>query len=85
MHDLFQRPVLSIQLNVTDITRGILLNWLLEISEAYGITTSTFFVAVNLLDCVLRLINIDKEELQLWGCVCLLFATKLYQKKVILD
>ena len=62
--------------------RSILLDWLYDVSEEYNLQTSTHFLAIHILDSILRIHNIKKADFQLWGCVCVLIASKFEENQV---
>ena len=62
--------------------RCALLEWLAEVSLEYKMQTSTYFLAVRLLDRVLLQLPIRKTKFQLLGCACLMIAGKLEEIEV---
>ncbi|KAK9526503.1 hypothetical protein VZT92_015200 [Zoarces viviparus] len=58
--------------------RAILLDWLIEVSEAYALNRQTFYLAQDYFDrFMLTQDNIDKGMLQLIGITCLFIASKM--------
>ncbi|KAM9340221.1 G1/S-specific cyclin-E2-like [Symphorus nematophorus] len=58
--------------------RSILLDWLIEVSEAYTLHRQTFYLAQDYFDrFMLTQNNIDKGMLQLIGITCLFIAAKM--------
>nr|XP_046273434.1 G1/S-specific cyclin-E2-like isoform X2 [Scatophagus argus]XP_046273435.1 G1/S-specific cyclin-E2-like isoform X2 [Scatophagus argus] len=58
--------------------RSILLDWLIEVSEAYTLHRQTFYLAQDYFDrFMLTQSNIEKGMLQLIGITCLFIASKM--------
>ncbi|XP_026156644.1 G1/S-specific cyclin-E2-like [Mastacembelus armatus] len=58
--------------------RSILLDWLIEVSEAYTLHRQTFYLAQDYFDrFMLAQSNIEKGMLQLIGITCLFIASKM--------
>ncbi|XP_034057513.1 G1/S-specific cyclin-E2-like isoform X2 [Gymnodraco acuticeps] len=58
--------------------RSILLDWLIEVSEAYTLHRQTFYLAQDYFDrFMLTQDNIEKNMLQLIGITCLFIASKM--------
>ncbi|KAM3597058.1 uncharacterized protein V6R79_025522 [Siganus canaliculatus] len=58
--------------------RSILLDWLIEVSEAYTLHRQTFYLAQDYFDrFMLTQSNIEKSMLQLIGITCLFIASKM--------
>lgn len=57
--------------------RAILIDWLCEVSNMFKMSKLTILVAVSILDAYTSIVKIDKEELQLIGCVSLHLATQV--------
>ncbi|XP_070841106.1 G1/S-specific cyclin-E2-like [Chaetodon trifascialis] len=58
--------------------RSVLLDWLIEVSEAYALHRQTFYLAQDYFDrFMLTQSNIGKEMLQLIGITCLFIASKM--------
>jgi hypothetical protein len=80
-------PILTVdsplpQADLNPEVRNILLNWLYEVVDVHKICTQTYFLTIHYLDNLIRLIPIKKYHFQLWGCVCLLLASKMEEMKV---
>ncbi|KAK7320716.1 hypothetical protein VNO77_30445 [Canavalia gladiata] len=56
--------------------RGILVDWLVEVSEEYKLVPDTLYLTVNLIDRFLSRSLIQKQRLQLLGVACMLIASK---------
>lgn len=67
---------MEIQTEITPQTRGILINWLIEVHLKFNLMQETLFLMVTLLDQYLSLVNIKKGEIQLVGLTALLLASK---------
>ncbi|XP_059206440.1 G1/S-specific cyclin-E2-like isoform X2 [Centropristis striata] len=58
--------------------RSILLDWLIEVSEAYTLHRQTFYLAQDYFDrFMLTQNNVEKNMLQLIGITCLFIASKM--------
>ncbi|XP_072226151.1 G1/S-specific cyclin-E2-like [Leuresthes tenuis] len=58
--------------------RSILLDWLIEVSEAYALHRQTFYLAQDYFDrFMLTQNNVEKNLLQLIGITCLFIASKM--------
>ncbi|GAA6080325.1 cyclin N-terminal domain-containing protein 2 isoform X2 [Tachysurus ichikawai] len=60
----------------TETTCAILVDWLIQVHEAFNFSEETLYLAVHLLNRVLRQIKISISNLQLVGIVCLFLAAK---------
>ncbi|CAN1828087.1 CYCA2-2 [Linum perenne] len=78
--ELNQRPsadyMETLQSDVTPNMRGILIDWLVEVSEEYKLVPDTLYLTVNLIDRYLSKNFIEKQRLQLLGVTCMLIASK---------
>ena len=73
------KPMKTIQTDITFQKRNILLSWLTEINMKYIKNQNILFLAVKYLDLILYKQNIDINEFQLIGLLCLNLAIKLEQ------
>ncbi|KAL7159432.1 hypothetical protein ABFS83_01G026700 [Erythranthe nasuta] len=75
-----RRPVADymekLQRDITHGMRGILIDWLVEVSEEYRLVPDTLYLTVNLIDRFLSENYIEKQKLQLLGVTCMLIASK---------
>jgi len=71
-----------IQTDIKPNMRYRLLDWLVDVYERFEIQTSTFHLAVNLLDRYLSKISVHRNRLQLLGCVVLWLASKYNEIRV---
>ncbi|XVF34439.1 hypothetical protein REPUB_Repub18cG0059200 [Reevesia pubescens] len=78
--ELNQRPSTNymeqLQRDITPGMRGILIDWLVEVSEEYKLVPDTLYLTVNLIDRFLSHNFIEKQRLQLVGVACMLIASK---------
>ncbi|KAK8597938.1 hypothetical protein V6N13_095332 [Hibiscus sabdariffa] len=78
--ELTQRPSTNymeqLQRDITPSMRGILIDWLVEVSEEYKLVPDTLYLTVNLIDRFLSHNFIEKQRLQLLGVTCMLIASK---------
>jgi len=65
------------QINLATFMRGILVDWLIEISDEYKLQAITLHSAVKLVDRALEILVIKRNDLQCLGCACMLMACKL--------
>jgi len=56
--------------------RHILVDWLVDVHMKFKLGTQTLFMAVNLVDRALELMEILKTDFQLLGIACLFMASK---------
>ncbi|KAL0330279.1 UNVERIFIED_CONTAM: Cyclin-A2-1 [Sesamum radiatum] len=66
----------KLQQDITQGMRGILIDWLVEVSEEYRLVPDTLYLTVNLIDRFLSENYIEKQKLQLLGVTCMLIASK---------
>jgi len=64
------------QKSLTESMRGILVDWLVELTEEYRLQSQTLFQAVNLVDRYLMVKDVDRSMLQCLGCACMLISAK---------
>ncbi|KAH1119318.1 hypothetical protein GLYMA_17G204900v4 [Glycine max] len=65
-----------LQQDITPSMRGILIDWLVEVSEEYKLLPDTLYLTVNLIDRSLSQSLVQKQRLQLLGVTCMLIASK---------
>ncbi|KAM7260280.1 hypothetical protein ACFE04_016021 [Oxalis oulophora] len=77
--ELSERPSMGfmekLQTDLTPSMRGILVDWLVEVSEEYKLVPDTLFLTVNFIDRFLSKIPVEKQRLQLVGVTCMLIAS----------
>ncbi|KAM5566285.1 cyclin-A2-2-like [Rosa sericea] len=66
----------NLQQDITPSMRGILIDWLVEVSEEYKLVPDTLYLTVNLIDRFLSQNFVEKQRLQLLGVTCMLIASK---------
>ncbi|CAK7353480.1 unnamed protein product [Dovyalis caffra] len=66
----------KLQRDISPSMRGILIDWLVEVSEEYTLVPDTLYLTVNLIDRFLSHNYIEKQRLQLLGVTCMLIASK---------
>ncbi|XP_024985204.1 cyclin-A2-1-like [Cynara cardunculus var. scolymus] len=66
----------TVQRDITQEMRGILIDWLVEVSEEYRLASETLYLTVALIDRYLSKMYIEKQRLQLLGITCMLIASK---------
>ncbi|KAJ8751825.1 hypothetical protein K2173_026019 [Erythroxylum novogranatense] len=78
--ELDQRPstdyMEQLQHDINSSMRGILIDWLVEVSEEYKLVPDTLYLTVHLIDRFLSQSHIEKQRLQLLGVTCMLIASK---------
>ncbi|KAL1810506.1 hypothetical protein ACET3Z_027496 [Daucus carota] len=78
--ELMRRPdsrsMEIVQQDVTKGMRGILVDWLVEVSEEYQLVPDTLYLTVHLIDLFLSEYYIERKTLQLLGIACMLIASK---------
>ncbi|KAL5184852.1 Cyclin-A2-2 [Glycine soja] len=65
-----------LQQDITPSMRGILIDWLVEVSEEYKLLPDTLYLTVNLIDRSLSQSLVQKQRLQLLGVTCMLIASR---------
>uniref|UniRef100_A0A8C5EM98 Cyclin N-terminal domain-containing protein 2-like n=1 Tax=Gouania willdenowi TaxID=441366 RepID=A0A8C5EM98_GOUWI len=60
----------------TDVTRAILVDWIIQVHEIMNFQEETLYLAIHLLNRSLRLTKVTTANLQLLGMVCLFLAAK---------
>ncbi|CAH8355919.1 unnamed protein product [Eruca vesicaria subsp. sativa] len=65
-----------IQRDVTQTMRGILVDWIVEVSEEYTLVPDTLYLTVYLIDWFLHGNYMERQRLQLLGVTCMLIASK---------
>ncbi|KAG6792301.1 hypothetical protein POTOM_001445 [Populus tomentosa] len=65
----------TVQRDITQSMRGILIDWLVEVSEEYKLVPDTLYLTVYLIDRFLSQNYIERQRLQLLGITCMLIAS----------
>ncbi|KAL5975196.1 hypothetical protein ACLOJK_031875 [Asimina triloba] len=66
----------TLQKDITQSMRGILVDWLVEVSEEYKLVSDTLYLTVYFIDRFLSQNYIERQRLQLLGVTCMLIASK---------
>ena len=66
----------SIQKEVTDRMRRILINWIVEVHRKYKLMSETLFLTVDILDRYLERVPIERDNFQLLGVSSMLIGSK---------
>ncbi|CAJ2643455.1 unnamed protein product [Trifolium pratense] len=66
----------KLQQDISPTMRGILIDWLVEVTEEYKLVPDTLYLTVNLIDRFLSTRLIQKHRLQLLGITCMFIASK---------
>lgn len=78
--ELIRRPnsdfMEKVQRDVTQSMRGVLVDWLVEVSEEYKLVADTLYLTVYLIDSFLSQHYIERQKLQLLGITCMLISSK---------
>ncbi|KAK1265142.1 Cyclin-A2-4 [Acorus gramineus] len=78
--ELMRRPssnfMETTQRDITQGMRGILVDWLVEVSEEYKLVPDTLYLTVYLIDRFLSQNPVERPRLQLLGIACMLIASK---------
>merc|ERR1719385_587387 len=71
---------MSAQVEITDVMRAILVDWLVEVQESFELNHETLYTAVKLTDLYLSKKQVRKEDLQLVGATACLIASKVDER-----
>lgn len=66
----------TIQTQITDKMRAILIDWLLEVHQRFELLPETLFFAINLIDRFLSKVNVNLKQFQLLGVTSMHIASK---------
>ncbi|PIA65285.1 hypothetical protein AQUCO_00100634v1 [Aquilegia coerulea] len=66
----------TLQRDITESMRAILVDWLVEVSEEYKLASDTLYLSMHLIDRFLSQNYIERQRLQLLGITCMLIASK---------
>ncbi|KAK8951561.1 Cyclin-A2-1 [Platanthera zijinensis] len=66
----------TLQREITQTMRGILIDWLVEVAEEYRLVPDTLYLSVYVIDSFLSKNFIERQRLQLLGIACMLIASK---------
>lgn len=71
------------QTNINHRMRGILVDWMIEVSTKFKLTMETSFLAINIVDKYLEKRNVERNRLQLVGLVGILVASKMEEVSAV--
>jgi len=71
---------MSAQMEITDVMRAILVDWLVEVQESFELNHETLYTAVKMTDLYLSKKQVRKEDLQLVGATACLIACKVDER-----
>jgi len=71
---------MSAQMEITDVMRAILVDWLVEVQESFELNHETLYTAVKMTDLYLSKKQVRKEDLQLVGATSCLIACKVDER-----
>ncbi|WOK99243.1 cyclin-A2-1-like [Canna indica] len=78
--ELIWRPIPNymetLQQDITESMRGILIDWLVEVSEEFKLVPDTLYLTIYMIDRFLSQNCIERRRLQLLGITCMLIASK---------
>lgn len=78
--ELKRRPLANfmetIQRDINANMRGVLIDWLVEVSEEYKLVPDTLYLTVSYIDRFLSANVVNRQRLQLLGVSCMLVASK---------
>ncbi|CAL0324142.1 unnamed protein product [Lupinus luteus] len=66
----------TVQHDITKTMRGVLVDWLVEVSEEYKLVPDTLYLTIYLIDWFLSKNCMERQRLQLLGITCMLIASK---------
>jgi len=67
---------MSVQQDVNEKMRAILVDWLVEVHSKFKLLPETIFLTINLIDWYLMTEKVSRDKLQLVGVASMLIATK---------
>lgn len=65
-----------VQHDINPTMRGILVDWLVEVSEEYKLSAENLYLSTNYVDRFLTVMPVMRGRLQLVGITCMLIASK---------
>jgi len=79
--EMFKVPdYMGVQVEITDMMRAILVDWLVEVQESFELNHETLYMAVKMTDIYLSKKQVRKEDLQLVGATACLIACKVDER-----
>ncbi|KAG5375850.1 hypothetical protein IGI04_040446 [Brassica rapa subsp. trilocularis] len=76
LHDYIEK----VQNDITPSMRGVLVDWLVEVSEEYKLVSDTLYLTVSYVDRFLSAKPIHRQRLQLVGVSAMLIASRKYEE-----
>lgn len=67
---------MTLQPDITPFKRGVLLNWMVEVSSEFTLSTEALYLSKFIVDRTLERQGINQGQLQLLGIVALFIASK---------
>ncbi|XP_028415900.1 cyclin-F-like [Dendronephthya gigantea] len=77
------RGLFKFQLEVTRVMRYILVDWLVEVCTMKNFSGHVLHAAVSYVDLYLHRRKSHRSELQLLGIVCMLIASRFFEKNIV--
>ncbi|RCH93115.1 G2/mitotic-specific cyclin [Rhizopus stolonifer] len=71
----------KIQCDIAWSTRGVLIDWVIEIHYLFSLLPETLFLTVNIIDRFLSIKKVALPKIQLVGALALFIATKFEERK----
>ncbi|CAE5959537.1 unnamed protein product [Arabidopsis arenosa] len=89
LHELEVKPKLrplddymeKVQEEVTPSSRGVLVDWLVEVAEEFELGSETLYLTVSYIDRFLSSKTVNEQKLQLVGVSAMFIATKYEEKR----
>jgi len=79
--DVFRvKDYMTAQMEITELMRAILVDWLVEVQESFELNHETLYTAVKMTDIYLAKKQVRKEDLQLVGATASLIACKVDER-----
>ena len=66
----------TVQNDINQNMRGILVDWLVEVAEEYKLSSENLYLSANYVDRFLSVVPVLRGKLQLVGVSCMLIASK---------
>ena len=71
---------MNTQTDITTPMRCILIDWLVEVCDEFGLLPDTLYLAVPYVDRYLSVVNVPRTKLQLVGVTSLYIAANFHQR-----
>lgn len=79
MHESETKPdpfYMKRQSQVNENIRAVLVDWLIDVHAKFKLLSETLFIAVNMIDRILSVSHVDRDNMQLLGVTALFIAAK---------